>query len=424
MKYFFSILLTLILAVAVVTGVYYYTNDRTLPGQTKDTFITTATKPAATEKYSARKLIASLDKQGFRLYKSGSSVILEHKDNEFTFDNWSKVIDEETPKMYYSDFDGDGEKELVIRAVSGQDDSTGEYVYELYILNPKKGKKEDYSVLLVSQDTWRTVLDDQVTEELSQLKSCRKVLQFAMDDKSSPIKYNSKTGIAENAAYVGYAKALQDDNGKYMTLFGWTKSKGMFFIDDDNNIKVEVDCIANYDETHIVQNLGKVYFTLTITSDNKLTVKPKSMYFKANDKFKVSDPTDRAKKKWAFTRNNSFVPKDGGTVNWAKYQIKIDKNTFTDTVDFANEETDIKYVKQIKLTQSDVLLIAADGYTFSSDPVEKGDFSVTVNKGAEDEYEISYTAKISDDLTSVRITFDKSYAQKKVRTVDISYGSK
>ena len=186
MKYFLSILLTLILAVAAVTGVYYFTNDRTLPGQTKDTFITTATKPAATEKYAARKLIASLDKPGFKLYKSGASVILEHKDNEFTFDNWSKVIDEETPKMYYADFDDDGEKELVIRAVSGQDDSTGEYVYELYVLNPKEGKKEDYNVLLISQDTWRTVLDDQVTEELSQLKSCSKILQLLWTKKATP----------------------------------------------------------------------------------------------------------------------------------------------------------------------------------------------------------------------------------------------
>ena len=424
MKYFLKIIIALVLAVGVVTAVYYYTNDHTLPGKTKEVYLTTATKPAATEKYSARKLLASLDKHDFRLYKSGSSIILEHGDNEFTFDNWSKVIDEEKPKMYYADFDNDGEKELIVRAVSGEDERTKEYVYELYVLNPKKGKTEDYDVLLVSQDTWRTVLDDQVTEELSQLKSCSKVLQFAMDDKNSPIKYDSDTGIAKEAAYVGYARALQNDDGKYMTLFGWNKSKGLFSIDEDNKIKVEVECIANYDETHVIQDLGKIYFGLAVTKDNKLTVIPKSMYFEADEKFKVSDPNETAKKSWTFRRNNSFVPKDGGTISWAQYRVEIDKDVMTDTVDMASEATDIKYIKRLTLTEADVLLTAADGYTFSSDPVSKGDYSIIINKGKKDEYEISYTAKISKDAKSVRIIFDKTYDQKKIKTIDISYGTR
>ena len=425
MKYFLKILFALVLAVGVVTAVYYYTNDRTLPGITDKTAVnTTVTKPPATEKYAARTLLAEDKKNGFRLYKSGASVILEHGDSEFTFDNWSKVIDTETPTLYYADFDGDKKKELIVRAVCGEDETTGEYVYELYVLNPKKGKVEDYDVLLVSQDTWRAVLDDQVTEELSQLKSCPKVLQFVMDEKDAPIKYNSETGIAENAAYVGYAKALQNDNGKYMTLFGFTKSKGIFSVDDDNNIKVEVDCIANYDETHVIQDLGKIHFGLEITKDNQLTVIPKSMYFKPNDKFKVSDPTETAKKSWSFTRNNSFAPKDSGTIKWAKYHFEIDKNVFTDTVDLAAEETDIKYIKALEMDEGSVTLIAADGYTFAADPAGKGDYSVIVNKGKDNEYEISYTAKTNADLTRVKLVFDKTYNQSFIKTVDISYGSK
>ncbi len=422
MKYFLRILLVFVLSVAVVTGVYYYTNGKTLPFETHSQPLTTVTKPPATEKYAARKLLAEMKKQDFRLYKSGKSVILEHGDNEFTFDNWSKVIDSEAPKMYYSDFDSDGEKELVVRAVSGEDED-GNYVYELYVLNPKGGKKEDYNVLLISQDTWRTVLDDQVTEELSQLKSCSKILQFSMNDKATPIKYNSDTGIAENAGYVGYARALQDENGKYMTLYGWSKSKGLFSV-KDNKITVEVDCIANYNETHVAQNLGKVYFTLKINKDNKLSVVPKSMYFSPNAKFKVSDPRETAKKKWSFTRNNSFKPKDGKTIQWAQYKFDIDRTVITDTVDLGGEETDIKYIKSLNLTESGVTLTAADGFTFSSDPAKNGDFSVTINKGTKNEYEISYTAKTSKDLTSVTISFDKTYSQKKIKTIDISYGTR
>ena len=423
MKYFFRVLLVLIIAVAVVFGVYYYTQDGEVPFLEKDKFQTTVTKQPATEKYASRTLLASLDKYDFRLYKSESAVILEHKDKEFTFENWSSVIDEETPKMYYADFDGDKDKELIIRAVAGQDDETKEFVYELYVLNPKAGKNEDYDVLLVSQDSWRGILDEQVTEELSQLKSCKKVLQFAMDAKEKGISYNQDTGVAEGAAYTGYAKAMQE-GGQYLTLSGWTKSKGNFEIDEDNHISVEVDCIANYDESHIVQTLGKIYFKFSVTTENKLAVLPKSMYFKPDDKYKVSNPTDVAKANWSTVRNNSFTPTEAKTISWTKYSMKIDPTVMTDTVDLAGQDTDIKYVKSIQITQSDVVLTAPDNCTFSEDGVKKGDFSVIINKGKKDEMEISYTAKISKDKKIVRLTFDKTYDQSKIKTVEINYGSK
>ena len=424
MKYFLRVFIVLIIAVAVVFGVYYSTHDGQVPFVEKTTYKTTVTKQPATEKYASRTLLASLDKYGFRLYKSENIIILEHNDKEFTFENWSSVIDEETPKMYYADFDGDKDKELIVKAVCGADEKTKEKVYELYVLNPKKGNNEDYDVLLVSQDTWRSILDDQVTEELSQLKSCKKVLQFAMNSKESKIAYNQNSGIAENAAFTGYAKALQDDNGEYMTLSGWSKSKGMFDVDKNNHISVEVECIANYDETHVVQDLGKIYFKFTVTQKNKLSVLPKSMYFEPDSKFKVSDPTETAKKKWSVLRNNSFAPKEPKTISWAKYSFKIDPSVMTDTVDLASAETGIKYVKAIKVSESSIVLISADNCTFSDDSVKKGDYSVTINKGEDSELEISYTAKISKDKKTVRINFDKTYDQSKIKTIEVNYGSK
>lgn len=424
MKYFLRVFIVLVVAVAVVFGVYYNTHDGEIPGFERTTYQTTVTKQPATEKYASRNLLASLDKQDIRLYKSENAVILEHKDNEFTFENWSSEIDREEPKIYYSDFDGDKKKEIVIRAVSGEDEKTNEFIYELYVLNPKDGKKEDYDVLLVSQDTWREILDSQVTEELSQLKSCKKVLQFAMADSSSKIKYNKDTGIADNAAFKGYAKALQDSDGNYMTLSGWSKSKGIFDIDGDNHISVKVECIANYDETHIIQDIGKIYFKFSVTKDNKLTVLPKSMYFEADEKFKVSDPTETAKKDWKVRRNNSFAPKDEKTVRWAKYSMEIDPTVMTDTVDLATESTDIKYIKAIVINQKEVTLFAADNCTISDNSINNGDYSVVINKGKKDEYEISYNAKVSRDKKKVKIYFDKTYDQSKIKTIEINYGSK
>ncbi len=62
-----------------------------------------------------RVLLTELKQDDFHLYSEGEYVILVHNGQETEFSDWSKNITVETPDMYYYDFNGDGEKELLIR---------------------------------------------------------------------------------------------------------------------------------------------------------------------------------------------------------------------------------------------------------------------------------------------------------------------
>ena len=106
MKYFLRVLLVLVIAVAVVCGFYTYKNGG-IEKSTADTSLTTVTKLAATEKNGNKTLIASLKNEGFYLYKSDGTKILEHDSKSYEFKNWNIDEHAEEPKMYYMDFDGD-----------------------------------------------------------------------------------------------------------------------------------------------------------------------------------------------------------------------------------------------------------------------------------------------------------------------------
>ncbi|MBQ8077507.1 MAG: hypothetical protein IJ235_03910, partial [Eubacterium sp.] len=156
MKYFFRILLTLVLAVGVVFGIYYYTNGNPF-AQQSDVRLTTVSQQPATEKNANKELLASVG--NYKLYKGTTGVILTHGKDEYEFDNWSGLIDAQTPKMYVTDFDSDGNEDLLIRAVSAEDKSSGEFTYDIYVLKPviKDSRIVKYDVFCADQTTWEDI---------------------------------------------------------------------------------------------------------------------------------------------------------------------------------------------------------------------------------------------------------------------------
>ena len=269
MKYFARILIVLVLAVAVICGVYYHTNG--LPTQEQSNGLTTASKPPATERRVTRELLASLDKEGFSLYRSDNGVVLVHGEREFTFDNWSRMIGEAPVELSYLNIDEDKEKELVVRAAGAQDEN-GEYAYELYILNPTTDAdgNEDYEVVYASRDTWASLVDSIVKAELRQLGSSRKIVQLAMvAGLSNSINYNA-AGIAQNG-YAGYFKSLQNAEGKYMTVDKWTRGNGNYYI-RDKKIIVEFAVNVAYKDSKASQQAGVVRFGLTLGKDNRFSI--------------------------------------------------------------------------------------------------------------------------------------------------------
>lgn len=425
MKNFFKALLAIILVCATVYGVYFFTGAKEADEKAHQLALTTVSKAAATEKYANKIRLASLDRKKYYLYATDDNILLQHRDKLFEFKRFSNYIDLEKPKMYCFDIDSDDREDIIVRGVSGQEQGTGDFVYDVYILHRKRLLEEDYELINATQDTWHRILDNGLREELSQLKTCKKYAQFAMTVKSNTIQYDGKTGIAnKNAGYVGYFRALQDGDGKYMTVENWNKGKGSFYVNDENKLCCEVEVIVKYLNSETVQRAGKIYFEMHLNKSLELVVTQHSMVFEAYDDYKIADPKDTAKNAWKSVYKNSAKPKGSEAINWVKYSVKIDPATLTQTSDLAKQETDIKFVDTVTVTESALIMTAKDGYTFDEETAKKGEYSVTINKGKDNEYEISYTAELSADKKTLKINFDKTYPRNKVGTVSISFGSK
>lgn len=424
MKYFFRILLTLILAGITVFTVYYFTNGRTLPGAAEKAVVTTLSKAQATEKYANKRLL-STDKTGdYKIYVTNDSVLLGHGKEIFEFKSFGTYFELEKPKITVFDIDGDQRRDVIVRGVSGEEQGTGDFVYDIYIFIRNHEDKEGYTVLTASQDLWHKILDEAIIEEITQLKDCKKCVQFAMTLEGTHIEYDEKTGIVtKNPGYVGYFRALQDKNGKYLTVDTWNKGKGSFFINKYYKLCCEVEVLVKYKDSDAVQKAGTVYFELHM-KDGALKITNRTMVFNAAEDCVIAKPTDTAKNPWSRTVKNSASPKGSEAINWLKYSFAVDNETLTKTVDLAKEDTDIKFVNSIVISEGSLVMTAKNGYTFDSKTAEKNEFSVIINRNTEDEYEISYLAEVSEDGKTLKINFDKTYPLKKVKTVYVSFGSK
>lgn len=422
MKYFLRILLVLVVAVAAVYGVYQYNNSGDSTGGDN---ITTVTKAPATEKNGDRVLLAQYGDE-FKLYKSGNIVILNANGKDYEFENWSSDIDAKEPELYYEDFDADDEKELAVRAVS---DVKGEdYTYNLYFLDPEKDDNGDtsYNVTVATRSTWSEMLEDTVLVELSQLKSCNKIGQLAMNYADDGVSYNKDTGIVTKG-HSGYFGVLQD-GGNYLTIDGWSKGDGIYTIDKNNKINLDIDVNVTYKGSAVVQKAGKIHMQLNLQKNGGFLTAPKSLKFVAYDEYKVSDPTTVADKAWSFTENNSnkAVPGGSATIGWINHKINYDSTVTTQTVNYSTAQTDINGIEKIVLTDKNISLTAKKGCTFDNSSAGSGHFSVIINEGTKSEYSIAYKASVdkSGAKEVLTISFDKSYPQSEIKTVSVNYGTK
>ena len=425
MKYFFRILLVLVLAVGVVFGMYYYTNGNPFENENK-VQLTTVSQQPATEKNSNRVLIASLPDDDYYLYKGSTGVILTHGKNEYEFKNWSRLIDAEPPQMVLTDIDRDGEKEILIRAVSSENETTHEREYDVYMLDYQKGKNGGkYNVFCADRTTWGEILNDQIREEVGQLKSCKKTIQVSMNAKSKTIAYDSATGIAKNG-YNGYARSMQD-GGNYLTFDSWTKGKGVYTINKKKELCISVEVNIKYKESPVVQTAGNIKFKLEFRN-GEFRVKNKTMNFTADDAYRIADPRTVAAGSWSYTENNANKSTDAQDriIDWVKYTLDYSEDTIVQTVPLGNEVTDAKHLKKIKVTESYIELTAKDGFNFDDGARRRGDFSVIINKGSDVQYDIAYTAKLMEinGEEVLTITFDKAYPQSEIHTIEINYGAK
>lgn len=71
-----------------------------------------------------------------------------------------------------------------------------------------------------------------------------------------------------------------------------------------------------------------------------------------------------------------------------------------------------------------MVLTAKDGYSFSNVITGSGNFSVLINSGTDDEYDISYDCAVKNEgnTSTLTINFDKTYDREDLDNVTINFG--
>lgn len=389
----------------------------------------TAVQETTTEAPRENALLVETADKEYQVYFDGKIITFMHGEHKFELENFGWYVNVETPTVCSVDVDGDGQKELLFRMIYTSVETYNnnwEYVYMVMMLKPvtrADGKKE-FDVKLANEDSWKSVFEQSINCEITQLKNCKKILQFAMDDVDKPIEYNSDTGIS-TSKHVGYAKALTNSNNQYYTLERWKRGVGVYNMDKDGNITLDIQVLVTYDGTGAVQNAGDIHCDIALI-DGKFSVVPKTIVFKASDLYKVNDPRDSASRKWSCLINNTsgqsgFKDTD---IDWIENEFSLSDLSSKVSIPFGDMSSKIKCVDSIKITQNGVTITAKADYDFSPHMVDSGKFSVIQNAGEKNEIDIAYSCVIKEieGRSTLVIVFDRTYGKDELGNIKINFG--
>lgn len=429
MKVYLRIVVVVLTAIAISFGMYFVSDSNSRKNENARSN-TTVTKAPVTEKLDDRILLAEAKKEDYRLYKQGDLVVLVHEGKDYTFENWSKYIDLEKPQIVIDNIDKDPEKEILIKMVGDVVEKTGERIYDIYVLNEAQDEKTNekyYFVTLISNNTWIELLNIFVKMEISQLETCDKAIQVALAMSYSSINYDRDTGIADG--YTAWFRALQDENGNYLKIKGWTKGVGQYTIEGDHVIKLQVPIYIQYEDTDEVQQAGVIKAHIGVTAEFEPFVFDHSMSFVASDDYLLHNRKIVAEKAWSFTEANSNTGLYSGgdkLIDYISYKTAYTQKNDKATTNFATNDTELNALSQIKITESYAELAAKSGYTFDEELVSKRKFKVIITDTERPgkKFDIVYDGKIRTDKSGnqiLRINFDKKYPKENIETLEIVF---
>lgn len=431
--------IAIIVLLAAVIGTFIYSYQYRSEKITKQTSVIAATSAQTTEsgtenekeEAQGRHLVAEDKKNDYQIYFDGTNTEIVHGEYKRTITSWAYSMKCEDPTIHCKDYDGDGETELMVRIVNGRleeqyDKNSSPYTYALYMFEPvttSDGEKT-LSSIVASDDTWKEPFAEAINCEMTQLKNCNKFLQFTMDDADEEIEYNEKTGITSNE-HVGYGLALSGNNKNYYTLERWNRGVGIYNLDKNGNISLDIQVLVNYQEITDIQYIGDIHCQMKVV-DNTFTIAPNTIVFNAIEQYKVTDPRDLAKSKWTCVMENESAGTNfkSTEIDWIDAEFSLKNTNEQNAQYFETMPSKIKCVDSVKFTQGAVVLTAKDGYTFSQTIADSGKFSVLINSGGDDEYDISYTCSVSNKNNSSTLTikFDKTYDKEDFDNITIKFG--
>lgn len=417
-------LLSALVVIGLLVGVGYYFHTYRNAGTAEEglTVITNATTAS-----NQRTLLAENKDGDFQLYAQGDKAILVHQGKSKTFTGWSQYLTEERPKLYYTDLNGDKKKELVVRLVSGIDQSTGVelYTYDLYVLTPHKQKDGsfEYDLVVADRGSWKQPFTQAVKCSVTQLKNDPMRVQVAMGNASDSLSFDEKTGIC-TSKYTGFSRAETDTDGTPQTIYAWDYGIGTYTV-EDGEIKVKIAVRIDYKPSRQIKIIGYAYCTLNYEG-NGFSLKKGSVYYRAAKDYRITDPRDVAQQDWEYNLTNA-----SGTASITKPQLSRVEGTFTipangtdGVLSFSSLDSQIKAISAVRFTNKQIVLTAAEGYSFMQNSVSARDYAVeiTLDKIT---YRIDKSAKISekDGRSVLTFTLDKSYKRSDLQKVTLRFGA-
>lgn len=430
MKKIFSVTAVLLLVIIFAVSFQYKSNKvkNDLSAASQGVTHSQTQESTSTPLNKNTLLVETSDKE-YQVYFDGKTQTVVHGEHKYKIENLDWYVKIEPPSVYSVDIDNDGKKELLLRemytSIKTHDDNW-ENLYAVMLFKPvtrADGKKE-FDVVIANEDTWKNIFDSSINCEMTQLKKCKKILQLSMDDADEKISYDEKTGISKGK-YVGYARALSNANNKYYTLKRWDKGAGIYNIDKNGNISLDIQVLVTFEETTSVQNIGNIHCDIDLIK-GKLSIVPRTIAFIPSPYYPVNDPRRTAKEKWSCTINNTS--KEAGFTNteidWIENEFSLNSLSGQIERQFGSMPSKIKCVESIKFTQNGITITAKPGFKFSSHMVETGKFSVIQNPDEKNEVDIAYTAVIKelDGKSTLVIVFDKTYDRSDLSKISVRFG--
>lgn len=411
------IAIALVLAVAAGIFVFSFTYRSRHESDTETQLNTTiSSSDNSSSDISKDGLIAENKEGGYKLYYNKGVATLTYKDASLEFPGWSRSIEFETPTLYYNDFDGDGNNELIVRLA---DDFTktadsDKCSYTLYLFKPTETDGKTQLAFITAQtNTWKNVFNNAVKLEVTQLKQCKKILQFAMNDINDAINYDALTGITDNK-YVTFASAKRSDNREYYTLAKYNKGLGIYTVNDDGTVTLDIEVYINYKNINESFLTGNIHCELEI-KNNAFKIKANSITFVPLDEYKVNDPREVAAENWNYKITN-LSPAGGSDkiIKKLDADFSIDNGTAS-SIYFENLGGDMSNIDLIEMDSGRIILTPKAGYSFDTNLLAQGKYSVIA-----DGIDISFVTILNGN--SLVIKLDKTYDKEDISTFRVTFG--
>ena len=297
MKYFLRICIVLLIALGVVFGYsYYYREKKNNETIVLTTHAVSTTQEGETTTEDSKNVV--YDDNGFELFTDGDKGYIVYNDVQKELDSFGWVLKQKPLDIYFGDYDGDNENELLLMYTSAsselnnallpqdKDDFSSTHLYVALIkpVTDSEGK-QDFKVVYADQKTWKKPFELAINAQMNQLKSCDKFVQFVMDDNDVDLSYNDKTGISDNK-YVYYALAVKNSNSNgYQKFIKWGKGNGYYYLGEDGTLQLDIMVLAYYDEEPSkAQYVGNIHTGISVNSQGKLSITPGTIEFIPNEK--------------------------------------------------------------------------------------------------------------------------------------------